>query len=62
MDKRSTECLNSIGEALKTLATSADSEAELIGLLLEVMRDFQKVFDESMTEGILELKKRKKEN
>ena len=62
MDKRATECLNSIGEAFKTLTTSADSEVELIGLLFEVMRDYQKVFDEAMTEGIRELEKRKKEN
>ena len=61
MDKRVAKCLDSIGEAFKTLITSANSETELIGLMVTVFSNIQGIYEKAVDEGINELEKRKKE-
>lgn len=61
MEEKVTKCLEAIGEAFKELITSADNEAELIGLVAMVMGSIQKTFEKVVDEGIEELKKREEE-
>ena len=58
MDKRVKKCLDMIGEAFKTLIISADNEAELTGLAIQVLSGFQETYEKAIDEGIEELGKR----
>ena len=61
MEEKVTKCLEAVGEAFKELITSADNEAELIGLVAMVMGSIQETFEKAVEEGVDELKKREKE-
>jgi hypothetical protein len=58
MDERAKKCLDTIGEAFKTLIISANNEAELTGLAIEVLGEFQNTYEKAIDEGIEELEKR----
>lgn len=58
MDERATKCLDTIGEAFKTLVLSANNEMELIGLMVAVMGKIQETYEKAIDEGVDELKKR----
>ena len=61
MDERVTKCLDTIREAFKTLVASANSEAEVVGLVMAALAKIQKTYEEAMEEGVAELEKREKE-
>lgn len=61
MDERVTKCLDTIGEAFKTLVASANNELELIGLVAAVMGELQETYEKAIDEGVEELEKREKE-
>ncbi len=61
MDERVTKCLDTIGEAFKTLVTSADNELEVLGLVAVALHELPKTYENAMEEGFNELEKRKKE-
>ena len=61
MDERVTKCLDTIGEAFKTLIVSANSELEVVGLVAAVCGEFQETYEKAIDEGIAELEKREKE-
>ena len=61
MDKRVTECLDTIREAFKTLVTSANSETELVGLVMVVLGKMQETYEKAIDEGVNELEKREEE-
>lgn len=61
MDARVKKCLDKIGEAFKELAASANSEAEALGLFLQIQQSGEAPIEKALTEGIEELKKREKE-
>ena len=61
MDKRVSKCLDTISEAFKTLVTSANNEAELVGLMMAVFGELQNTYEKAIDEGVDELKKREKE-
>lgn len=61
MDERITKCLDTLGEAFKTLVASANSEVEVIGLVTAVLQGFQETYENAVNEGFEELEKRKKE-
>jgi hypothetical protein len=61
MDERVTKCLDTIREAFKTLIASANSECEIIGLVLAVLGELEKTNEKAIDEGVDELKKREKE-
>ena len=59
MDERATKCLDTIGEAFKTLVLSANNETELVGLMVMVMGKVQETYEKAIDEGVDELEKRK---
>ena len=61
MDERVTKCLDTIGEAFKTLVASANSELEVIGLATATLHGFQETYENAIEEGFNELEKREKE-
>ena len=62
MDERVTKCLDTIGEAFKTLVVSANNEMELAGLVMAVLGGVEKTYTKAIDEGVDELSKREKEN
>lgn len=62
MEEKVTKCLEAVGEAFKELITSADNEAELIGLVAMVMGSIQETFEKAVEEGVDELEKREEED
>lgn len=61
MEEKVTKCLEAIGEAFKELITSANNEAEVVGLMAMVLGSFQETYEKAVEEGINELEKREEE-
>ena len=61
MDERVKKCLDTLGEAIKSLVASANSELEVIGLVTVVLDEFKETYEKAVNEGFDELEKREKE-
>lgn len=61
MEEKVTECLNTIGEAIKELIVSANNEAEMIGLMTMFFAGWEETYKKAIDEGVEELEKREEE-
>lgn len=61
MDARVKKCLDKICEAFVELAVSANSEAEAIGLFLQIQQNIEEAIDKALAEGVEKLQKKEKE-
>ena len=61
MEKKVIKCLETVGQAIKELITSANNEAEVIGLMTLFAAEFQETYDKAVEEAIDEIEKREEE-
>ena len=62
MEEKVTECLATIGEAVKKLIVSANNEAEVIGLVAMFAAGWQETYEKAVDEGFAELNAREEGN
>lgn len=61
MEEKVIKCLETVGQAIKELITSANNEAEVIGLVTLFAAGFQETYDKVVEEAIDEVEKREEE-
>lgn len=61
MEEKVIKCLEKVGQAIKELITSANNEAEVIGLVTLFAAGFQETYDKVVEEAIDEVEKREEE-
>lgn len=61
MEEKVTKCLEAVGKAIKDMLTSANNEAELIGLMAIYASGFQETYEKAIDEAVEELANREKE-
>lgn len=61
MEEKVIKCLETIGQAVKELITSANNEAEIIGLVAMFSAGFQETFDKAVEEAFDEIEKKEEE-
>ncbi|MEE0969193.1 MAG: hypothetical protein U0M06_07495 [Clostridia bacterium] len=61
MEEKVIKCLETVGQAIKVLITSANNEAEVIGLMTLFAAGFQETYDKVVEEAINEIEEKKEE-